>query len=120
MPKDPSPLHIIKEIASKVAAGIKLTDDELKEKIDFIKCKLIDGRKHDQFTKWYLSTEGYYFKYREDRNDSNIIRATLYKTQDDSRVVDVRVSEALEWGIKEKSHHDLINYFEVFVSNEWI
>lgn len=71
----------------------------------------VDEYKHDHFTKHYLSTEGYYFKYRSDKNDHKIIRATLYKPKDDSVVSDVRVSEG--YGLPEKSHHDLINYFEV-------
>lgn len=60
--------------------------------------------------KWYLSTDGFYFKYRSDRNDSGIIRATLYKIKDDSQADDVRVSAG--YGLPHKSHHDVINYFE--------
>lgn len=65
---------------------------------------------HDFLSKWFLSTEGFYFKYRSDRNDPNIIRATLYRIKDDSQVDDVRVSEG--YGQPHKSHHDIINYFE--------
>lgn len=65
-------------------------------------------------TPYHLSTEGYYFKYRPDNNDNKIIRATLYRTRTHERVADVRVSEG--YGLKEKSHFDVINYFEVFVN----
>lgn len=43
--------------------------------------------------KYYLSTEGYYFMYRHDKNDNSIWRATLYRDKTDERVDDVRVSE---------------------------
>jgi hypothetical protein len=62
------------------------------------------------FDKYHLSTEGYYFKYRDDKNDNSILRATLYRTKNNERVDDVRVSEG--YGIAEKSHHQVINYFE--------
>lgn len=68
------------------------------------KCKAGDDQ------RFYLSTEGYYFKYRPDRNDSRIIRATLYRVSNGEQVDDVRVSEGYD--LPEKSHHDLINYFE--------
>jgi hypothetical protein len=66
--------------------------------------------KTDFNTKHYLSTDGYYFKYRADNNDPNIIRATLYNDKD-IKVNDVRVSEG--YGSAEKTHHQVINYFEV-------
>jgi hypothetical protein len=67
--------------------------------------------KHDEETKYHLSTEGYYFKYRR-RTKPNIIQAFLYKS--DNKIVDeVVVSQWPEMGInKEKSHHDVINFFE--------
>jgi hypothetical protein len=63
-------------------------------------------------TKYYLSTEGYYFVYREDRHDPDVKRATLYST-DPKRVApvdDVRVTAG--YGLPEKSIHQLINHFE--------
>ena len=61
------------------------------------------------FDKYYLSTDGYYFKYRRDNNDQNVIRATLYNYKDE-RVDDVRKSSG--YGIPEKTHHQIINHFE--------
>ena len=61
-------------------------------------------------TDFHLSTEGYYFKYRPDKNDSNIVRATLYATGTNRTVDDVRVSEG--YGRPAKTHHQIINYFE--------
>jgi hypothetical protein len=66
--------------------------------------------------KYHLSTDGYYFKYRPDNNDPEIKRATLYRTTNDERVDDVMVSEYPEFGLKEKSHHDVINYFEARIT----
>lgn len=63
--------------------------------------------------KFYLSTDGYYFKYRADNNDSKVTRATLYNSKDE-RVDDVRVTEG--YGLPEKSHHQVINYFEARLS----
>ncbi len=60
--------------------------------------------------KWYLSTEGYYFQYRHDRNNEKLFRATLYKEQTEEVADDVAVNCAT-LGI-ERSHHDIINYFE--------
>jgi len=60
--------------------------------------------------KFHLSTEGYYFKYRPDKHDPNIKRATLYRTGNNEIVDDVRVSEG--YGQPEKTHHGVINYFE--------
>lgn len=64
--------------------------------------------------KYYLSTEGYYFMYRHDKNDKSIWRATLYRDKTNERVDDVRVSEG--YGIPEKSHHGIINYFEAKIT----
>lgn len=64
----------------------------------------------NEFDKYYLSTEGYYFKYRTDKYDNKIWRATLYKEKNNERVDDVRVSEG--YGLPEKTHHNVINYFE--------
>lgn len=66
------------------------------------------------FDKYYLYTEGYYFKYRPDKNDSSIVRATLYKTSNNEQVDDVRVSEG--YGRKEKNHFDVISYFEARIT----
>jgi len=65
------------------------------------------------YDKWYLSTDGYYFKYREDNNNSEVIRATLYNLKNE-RVDDFRVTEG--YGLPEKSHHQVINYFETRLS----
>lgn len=65
------------------------------------------------YQKHYLSTDGYYFKYREDNNNSEIIRGTLYNFKNE-RVDDVRKTEG--YGIPEKSHHDIIKYFEARLS----
>ena len=59
--------------------------------------------------KFHLSTDGYYFKYRPDNNNSQIIRATLFNLKNE-RVDDMRVSEG--YGLSEKTHHQIINYFE--------
>lgn len=59
--------------------------------------------------KYYLSTEGYYFKYRHDKNNNQVIRATLYNV-DDKIIDDVRKTEG--YGMHEKTHFDVINYFE--------
>ena len=63
----------------------------------------------NHFTKFHLSTEGYYFKYRLDDYNPNVTRATLYN-QKDQRVDDVRVSAG--YGQPEKSHTDVVNHFE--------
>ncbi len=70
------------------------------------------------FEKYGLSTEGYYFMYRRDNNDALIWRATLYKTSNNEIIDDVRVSEG--YGLPEKSHHNVINYFEarLFLKND--
>ena len=67
------------------------------------------------FDKYHLSTEGYYFMYRKDKNDNKIWRATLYRTSNNEKVDDVRVSTH-ELGVKEKSHHDVINHFEARIT----
>jgi hypothetical protein len=65
---------------------------------------------HDFNQEYHLSTDGYYFKYRSDRHDKSIVRATLFRTKNHEIVDDVRVSAG--YGLPEKSHHDIINYFE--------
>lgn len=65
------------------------------------------------YQKYHLSTDGYYFKYRHDNNNPEVVRATLYNLKDE-RVDDVRKTEG--WGQPEKSHHDIINYFEARLS----
>jgi hypothetical protein len=66
----------------------------------------------EEETKYYLSTEGYYFVFREDRNDPRIKRATLFSTNPNrmAAVDDVRVREG--YGLPEKSIHQVINHFE--------
>jgi len=64
--------------------------------------------------KYHLSTDGYYFKYRPDKFDPEIKRATLYRTTNDERVDDVRVSAG--YGQPEKTHHQVINYFEARIT----
>ena len=66
----------------------------------------------EQEDKYWLSTEGYYFVFREDRNDPRIKRATLFSTNPNRMVAvdDVRVSEG--YGLPVKSIHAVINYFE--------
>jgi hypothetical protein len=59
--------------------------------------------------KYYLSTDGYYFKYRPDNNNREVIRATLFNLKNE-KVDDIRVTEG--YGVPEKSHHQIINYFE--------
>lgn len=59
--------------------------------------------------RYSLSTEGYYFEYRPDNNDRDIMRATLYNSMGE-RVDDVRVSDG--YGMPQKTHHQVINYFE--------
>jgi len=66
------------------------------------------------FDKYYLSTEGYYFMYRHDRNDKSILRATLYSENDGKPVDDIRVSEG--YGQPEKTHHQVINNFEAKIT----
>ena len=68
----------------------------------------------NHFDKYYLSTEGYYFMYRSDKNDPSIERVTLYRIYDNSIVDDARVSEG--YGRLAKSHHDVINYFEARIT----
>ena len=69
-------------------------------------------KRHDFnfYDRSYLSTDGYYFQYRPDRYNNDIIRATLYKRANHEPVDDVRVSEG--YGFPEKTHTDIINYFE--------
>lgn len=69
------------------------------------------------YKRFYLSTGGYYFKYRLDKNNDTVVRATLYRESPiknspfiNISVDDVRVSEG--YGMPEKSEHDVINYFE--------
>jgi hypothetical protein len=76
--------------------------------------KIHHNEKFDLISKFYLSTEGYYFKFRPDRNDATIIRATLYLTKNDEQVDDVRVSEG--YGLPEKTHHQVINHFEARIT----
>ena len=59
--------------------------------------------------KYYLSTDGYYFKYRLDKYNDKIVRATLYDLEG-KQVDDVRKTEG--YGQPEKSHNDVIDYFE--------
>lgn len=59
-----------------------------------------------------LSTEGYYFKYRVDKLNSEIKRATLYDWNDE-KVYDLRVSAG--YGLPEKDHVAVINYFESMI-----
>lgn len=65
------------------------------------------------YDKYYLSSDGYYFKYREDNNNTEVTRATLYNLKNE-RVDDVRVTEG--YGLVELSHHQVINYFETRLS----
>lgn len=65
--------------------------------------------------KYYLSTEGYYFKYRKDKYDSSKIRADLYDEKTDNILKDIRVSAG--YGLNHRSHHDVINAFEVFINH---
>ena len=63
------------------------------------------------FDKYYLSTEGYYFMYRPDKYDHEVLRATLYEDKNNNKQLsDVRVSE--EYGVPMLRHHQVINYFE--------
>ena len=60
--------------------------------------------------RFWLSTEGYYFEYRPDRNDANLKRATLYEEKTGAIVDDICVSE--NWGLPAKDHFAVINHFE--------
>jgi 23S rRNA-/tRNA-specific pseudouridylate synthase len=66
------------------------------------------------FEKYWLSTEGLYFMYREDRYDPLAIRATLYAEKDNQQIDDVRVSAG--YGLPAKTHHQVINYFEARIT----
>ena len=55
------------------------------------------------FETYHLSTEGYYFKYRHDKYDHNIMRVTLWN--DLGEVVD-------DMSVGDKSRIDIINHFE--------
>ena len=68
---------------------------------------------HQFYKKFHLSTEGYYFEYRCDKNNMLITRATLYN-RSGNEVDDVRVSEG--YGQPEKSHTDVINHFEARIT----
>lgn len=65
--------------------------------------------KAKQTQQFYLSTEGYYFIYRQDKYDPLITRATLFNIVG-NKVDDIRVSAG--YGQKEKTHFDVINEFE--------
>lgn len=67
----------------------------------------------DLYKRFYLSTEGYYFKYRPDRNNSELIRATLYNFKHEA-VDDVAKSKNSV--APERSHHDIIEYFEARIT----
>jgi hypothetical protein len=62
---------------------------------------------------FWLSTEGFYFKYRKDRLDPEIKRATLFNERDE-KVYDLRVSAG--YGMPGKDHVTVINYFETMIS----
>lgn len=96
------------------------------EKFNVCHDHLLQGRipDIDERTKFHLSTEGYYFIYRFDKNNDTIIRATLYctlprmigpddKTDPDGnlQVDDVRVADGEE-NTKTMTQTDVINYFE--------
>lgn len=68
------------------------------------------GLTHDFSKKYSLSTEGYYFSYRNDKYDNQLVRATLYGTKDNIRVDDVRVNNRDE--LKDLTHTGVIDYFE--------
>jgi len=67
--------------------------------------------------KYNLSTNNYYFKYRHDKYNPEVIRATLYNLKDEI-VDDVRKSEGFE--MPEKTHYDIINYFETRIEKNKI
>jgi hypothetical protein len=62
----------------------------------------------DYFNTYSLSTDGYTFKYRPDKYDSDCIRADLYKGE--NLVSSVRVSAG--YGLPHRPHHNVINFFE--------
>lgn len=66
---------------------------------------------------YYLGDGIHYFKYRLDKNNSSVIRATLFFKKDNSIVPesDLRVTGADELNYKAKDHHRVIEYYEVFV-----
>ena len=62
---------------------------------------------HNIYEKYYLSTEGYYFMYRHDVYNWDVMRVSLYADRSGERVDDIRVDE--------KSRHDIINHFEASI-----
>lgn len=65
------------------------------------------------FKKYHLSTEGYYFIYRPDKYDREIVRATLYKTGTNDVVSDTWVTN--KYGLPNRTHFNIINLFEAEV-----
>lgn len=75
--------------------------------------------KQELHTKYWLSTEGYYFIYRHDKYNENILRATLF-TDKDRQLDSIRVrstyeDSGIEWDL---SHTEVINYYEVMVNTD--
>lgn len=66
--------------------------------------------KHELHKRFHLSSDGFFFEYRQDRYDATVIRAKLFRSGELEPIADVRVSEG--YGQPEKSHHDVINHFE--------
>lgn len=67
--------------------------------------------------KFYLSTEGYYFVYRPDKYNDNILRATLFDDKD-RQIDSIRVKSSIEDSVREmdKPHTDVINAFESMIT----
>jgi len=61
------------------------------------------------FIKYHLSTDGFYFKYRFDKYDKQLVRATLFNNKNEI-VDDKRV--CFENEMTQKEHFKTINFFE--------
>jgi hypothetical protein len=59
-------------------------------------------------TKYYLSTEGYSFMYREDRYDKNTIHVEMFR---DGEKVHKQMAKSINYGV-DKTHHQIINELE--------
>ena len=61
----------------------------------------------NEFETYYLGDGENYFKYRKDKYDNNLWRATLFN-QKKEKLADISITG--------KTHFQVINYFEVFIS----
>ena len=68
--------------------------------------------KNNQFCTYHLSTEGYSFKYREDRYDRHITHVEMFN---DGNVVHKIISSSIRHKV-EMSHGQVINALEAAIS----